>query len=242
MCVPADGFPGHRETWLCGRPENHKTAARRPLPPAPPARRGFAAADASGQTWPGGLRERKADSPRRPPPVARKQRRARRGGSRTPLAFGAQSAALQSIRGGRAQGRTPHPGKVTRATWRRRWALSSGGGGRLQRAGGGPSAGRARGPCGRRGPCLRGVFSSPARSWRRLGCLETVNYAAFVCRVGEWGQGRPKSTAPARIRCSPLAEREVFPRASPGAEAEMISRWRITDLKTKQGTNKQTNK
>lgn len=191
---------------------------------------------------PAGLRERKGDSPRRPPPVTRKQRRARRGGSRTPLAFGAQSAGLQSIRGGRAQGRTPHPGKVTRATWRRRWALSSGGGGRLQRAGGGPSAGRARGPCGRRGPCLRGVFSSPARSWRRLGCLETVNYAAFVCRVGEWGQGRPKSTAPARIRCSPLAERGVFPRASPGAEAEMISRWRITGLKTKQGTNKQINK
>lgn len=101
---------------------------------------------------------------------------------RSPWAFRASEE--DARRGGLCtQGRSP------RATWRRRWALLSRGGGRLQLAVGCPSAGCARGACRRRGRCLRGVFFSPAGSWRRLRCLKTVNYAAFVCRVGGWGQG-----------------------------------------------------
>lgn len=100
---------------------------------------------------------------------------------RSPWAFRASEE--DARRGGLCtQRRSP------RATWRRGWALLSRAGGPLQLAVGCPSAGCAPGPCHGRSPCPRAVFS-PARCRRRLGCLQTVNYAAFVCRVGGWGQG-----------------------------------------------------
>lgn len=114
VCMPADGFPRHRETWLCCHPENHKTVVPCSHPPHLPegALRQRMSPDKPCRARRGG---RKVDSPRRSRRVTRKQRRAPRGCSRTSLAFGAQSLGLQSIGGRRAQGRTLHPGKVTQS-------------------------------------------------------------------------------------------------------------------------------
>lgn len=133
---------------------------------------------------------RESRLPPRPLPFTRKQRPALGGCSLASLVFRARSPGLQSIRGRCTQGRTLHPRKVTQSN-------VTGADGRfcpgvengLQLGVGSPSLGCGSVPRHRRSSCLRGIFFLPDRSWQRIGFLKTVNYAAFVCRVGGWGQG-----------------------------------------------------
>lgn len=152
-----------------------------------------------------------------------------------------RSPGCQSIRGRCAQGRTLHPSKVTPSDVAgaegafvqgcERFAASC----RL------PLARRQLRPLSSSQPVTRRYFLSPARSCQRLGCLKTVNYAAFVCGVGRWGQGRPKSTAPCRNPRLSIGWEGTFPRASPAAEAEMVFLMAHHRFKNKTG-GKHTNK
>lgn len=172
------------------------------LPPAHlPAR--FAAPETWGTIFSTG--RGKVDSPpceyRLPPSAACPGVSANAG--RAPGACRARSPGLQSIRGRCAQREPCIQGRSPRARGGRA-------DGRFCPGMVGRRAGKAcvssRLPLARRG-CVLGhrlsqlvppeVFSSPARSWQRLGFLKTVNYAAFVCRVGVGGgRAGPKSTAP----------------------------------------------
>lgn len=73
-------------------------------------------------------------------------------------------------------------------------------------------------------PCLGGSCFFPAHGWQRLGFPKTVNLCCFCVQGGGGGGWRPdrKAQPPARIRSSPLADRQASPKATPGAEAEII--------------------
>ena len=226
MYMPAAAFPRLRETGLCYRAENPKTVGPGSRPPHLPGGgwqqrmsphrqtcRGRAGTRRKGTHLRGlcGLRadkgEPRADAAGHPSPS-----------ESGPWAFRASEEGARS--GGLCtQGRSPG------ATWRRRrGALLSGGGGtdavRSQPAAPRPAASA---PPHRHRPCLRGVSSCQLAAGGGSAALRRL-IMLLLC-AGWVGGGRAdrKAQPPARIRCSPLAERGVFPRASPGAEAEMIS-------------------
>lgn len=170
----------HRTAVLCShlprRPEGG-LQQRMPGPPSWAGRGKGRWTHLGGECW----------LPPRPLLVALRQRRAPRRCSPASLVFRARSPGLQSIRGRCAQGRTLHPSKVIQsnvAGAEGRFCPGVGSGWQL--AVGSPSLGGSCVPCHRRS-CLRGIFFFPAHSWQRLGFPKTVNYAAFVCRVGGWG-------------------------------------------------------
>lgn len=156
------------------------------LPPAPSARRGFVAADTCGQSSSAGRGERKWIHLRVSPGYLRGLSRLR-ANKEEPWADAAGHPSpsehpRKMHSGADSASKEGHPGQCDG----RGWALLSTGGEQLAVSGRLPLARLRLRPWS---SCLRGIFFLPARSWRRLGFLKTVNYAAFVCRVGGWGQG-----------------------------------------------------
>lgn len=222
-----------------------------PLPPSPPARRGFAAADASGQTFPAGrggrgwkeggltstlspgcLRGLSSSSFSSSLGANKGEPRADAAEhlsppERAPRAFRASEA--DARRGGlRIHGRSPG------ATWPVQVGACVRGAGKGRRSAVSSPwrTAAAAPPCRRRFPCLRGIFFLPAPQLAEARLPSDSERCCF-CVQGGWvagwvagwvGAGPTEKHSPlARIRGSPLAERRASPTASPEAGAEMSS-------------------
>lgn len=197
MCVcarAADGFLRVGKKWRCCHSKNRQVL-RLSAPTRPSARSRVCSPRNMGDDLPqqGG---EKVDSPPceyrlppRPLPGERKQRRA-------PGACRERSPGLQSIRRRCAQDELCIQGRSPRATRRAQTGafcpgMVGGGRGRLAVSGRLPLARQQL----RLGSSLFQLVPPEVFSSRQLvagrgsASFRTVNYAAFVCRVGGWGQG-----------------------------------------------------
>lgn len=128
--------------------------------------------------------------PPRPLLIRRRQRRAPRGCCPASLVFRAGPRAFRVAEEDARRGGLCIQARSPRAAWPVQRALLSKGGERSAASCRLPLAPRQLRPLPSSQPVPPRYFLLfPARSCQRLGFLKMVNYAAFVCGVGRWGQG-----------------------------------------------------